>query len=861
MPLCCCSLRFAARNLVRHRSLRPNAPQLSLQLFKSRWRFEGWTTHRSYASSKRSNVVQAEGGKGWFEYFDAVLEDAENSSQPGVLESRKPSAVEHSTAFGKARLQMIEGSHVASGEEVRVQTDNKRRRADRLHGVPAISSSRRQRSQWRFERPPSRSDTVFFYGRKVLSVRRSAAKARFRRQEIRTRIAFLTKDAHVRPKFVSLRNFQRPTAMYSIKWQSNFARISRKYDKLLQGHYLGPSEVPVLYPATSDWVESILDHLDGSTGNISPLILENRDVQHGGQMSRWPQIALWLLAHEPERVVDFLLATHCEPYPPISWVEDCLSLLARKYTHANMTSPEPLFHQLADAFPILARRQTAHAAAQTSPQLERMFMGSSFIRLLLPYCSSQQVNKIYRSIKLYNVKVHFNTYHHISTWFAENGHLEQGIDALLSAQDAGSGVDSLPFRKNCSTLLRRTMQHPGGLRLSLRLVDNLVAMGVKLEGQLCTIIMLNAVEAEDYNTAFLVYRSMTDQGLTPDDHGFSILLRACKANPDDVNTLTEVIQCVVESGFVRNNRVLATEILHCLALHHSKRNPATVFTIVRDAYMELFNPRPLLKLGLPLTTPGGTISTSETKLHNPSQHAMNFMFAAYLENTTDEAATRLYDQWRELLHKGDEHAARLARTPHTATIFLSRFTRKKETLLRAAQVIKDMQQPLPSVHKLKQAPPDVITWSVFLHGFARHGQTKLAAQVLQYMRKQGIEPTKFTLNNLVAGCAGAQDLSGTICALQEMASMNKAFDEWTYKGLARYRNQAQLKEKMRKAQYERDMDFTSEMKDKLLQRVSDSTSYQTHDVSNNQISESVDMKTHKSVDEEHYQPIHEYVLL
>nr|POE82256.1 hypothetical protein CFP56_67020 [Quercus suber] len=827
MPLCCRYLRFAALN-PRHRHLRPRASSTPSPLFKLPWQAGRGTASRGYASQKNNDGHESEDIRGWYEYFDAILEESENSSPADNTASGPSKPATQSTGFERTRTQVSKPDVINRKQRypripvaVHAKTDSRRQHAEPLYRVSSPLSSRQQRVPRAFATLSSHPGQLYSYGRKAFPLSQAIAKARFIKQQIKMRRASFWKDFHIPPVLVSIRSSQRPTAKFSLKWQTNFARLSKKYDKHLKDQYLKSSDAPVLNPATSLWVESILEQLDGSTGNIAPQVLENRKLEHSGQLSRWPQIALWLLAYDNERVVDFLLATHCEPYPPIVWVEDCLSLLAKQFTHANATVSSRHFQRLAHAFTILACRHAVQTAEEASPKFEQMCIRSSFIRLLLPHCSSEDVKEIYRAIKLFNVNVHCNTYHHISTWFAENGHLEQGIDALLSAQDAGSNVDSVKFRKNCSTLLRRTMQHPGGLRLSLRLVDNLVAMGVKLEGQLCTIIMLNALEAEDYNTAFLVYRSVTGQGLTLDDYDFSILLRACKANLDDVNTLTEVIQSVVESGFVRNNLVLATEILHCLALHHSQRNPTTVFLVVKDAYMEMFKAQPLQKLGLPLTSLPGTVFTPETHLHDPSPHAMNFMIATYLENTTDEAAVQLYTRWRELLGEGDEHAALLAYTPHTATIFLGRFTRKKETLLQAAQVIRDMQNPLPITTNLAPAPPDVVAWSVFLYGFSRHGQTKLARQVLNYMRKQGIEPTQFTLNNLVVGCAGAQDLSGIMDALREMSRLNRALDEWTYKGLSRYQNQAELQREMRTIRDDQQIDYTQELKEKLLRRVGD----------------------------------------
>lgn len=843
MPLCSCSLRFAACSLARRPRLSIPSIHPRLPLSSLPWQRRNSTGYQHIKSLPDHNAdnIEDEGARGWFEYFDAVLEE-EPPERAQVFPPRGPPA-ENTASYQLGSSSVADRQHgalsIKAGYEVR---GTGRKRPEQAPAYPPHATSAESTAFRRAKISPIASGQHFDLSIKMAHAAYGPAHARpllnrkqTRKLKVRRMPSYLTPDeraelaknrlmrldAHVRPRQIRLRSSERPSLFYSRLWHTNFAKISRPYDKLLKDQFLQPMTAPVLHTAAAGWARSTLDQLDGTTGTLALGPPRDEPVQGGGISDRWTQIALWLLAYDKEHVIDFLLATHCEPFPPFPWIEDCLSLLARYYTHNDSNNVKESFERLINAFTVLAYRQTVRSVQQRQPRLERMSMSSSFLRLLLPHSSNEQVNEIYRTIKLHHVTVHYNTYHHISTWFAKNGHLEQGIDALLSAHETGSKVDSLQFRQNCSTLLRKTMQHPGGLRLSLRLVDNLVAMGVKLEGQLSTIIMLNAVEGGDPKTAFLVYRSMTRRGLPLAAHDHTILLRACKVNLEDINTLTEVIHGAVESGLVRTNPILATEILHCLALHHSQHNRTTVFTTVRDAYLELFSPHALQKFGLSLASAMEAATDPSTALlHDPSQHALTILIAAYLENATEADATRLYFRWRRLLEAGDKHAALLASTPHTGTIFLGRFTRSDETLHQAAQVIKDMQTPFPDLPHLTQAGPDVITWSVFLHGFARHGHTKLAHQVLTYMRNKGIEATKFTLNNLVAGCAGAQDLSRTMDALHEFSLVNEAFDEWTYKGLRRYRDQTELKKQMRDMEYAQQLDFTAEMRERLMEKIS-----------------------------------------
>jgi pentatricopeptide repeat protein len=116
--------------------------------------------------------------------------------------------------------------------------------------------------------------------------------------------------------------------------------------------------------------------------------------------------------------------------------------------------------------------------------------------------------------------------------------------------------------------------------------------------------------------------------------------------------------------------------------------------------------------------------------------------------------------------------------------------------------------------------PDVQSWSIFLEGFTRHGQLKLAEQVLTYMRGKGLEPNSVTWNTLLAGYASQQDFDGMLGAMRRLDASGHAWDEWTYNGLRRYRNAEQLKGVMERRAQTMQLDFTDDLKQGLGARLS-----------------------------------------
>ncbi|KAI7257167.1 hypothetical protein KC352_g11007 [Hortaea werneckii] len=211
----------------------------------------------------------------------------------------------------------------------------------------------------------------------------------------------------------------------------------------------------------------------------------------------------------------------------------------------------------------------------------------------------------------------------------------------------------------------------------------------------------------------------------------------------------------------------------------------------------------------------------------PTRHVFTYLLLALLRRgASTEKAIELYQRWRQLVEAGDPSLAACATTPHVSNVFLRRFVRRRDTLLQAAQVVKDMQKPLPPPTaaggaSIIQAPPNIYTWSIFLHGFASHGQTKLAEQVLTYMRERGIDPNEVTWTSLVGGYARNQDTNGLLDSLRRMQAEGNVFNEWTQGSLRRFRDRDRLRRMLDEERLRRSLDFTGDLKDGLGARLGD----------------------------------------
>jgi pentatricopeptide repeat protein len=73
--------------------------------------------------------------------------------------------------------------------------------------------------------------------------------------------------------------------------------------------------------------------------------------------------------------------------------------------------------------------------------------------------------------------------------------------------------------------------------------------------------------------------------------------------------------------------------------------------------------------------------------------------------------------------------------------------------------------------------PSVITWTILLSGFIRHGQLIAAEKVLKMMRGNGIEPNDVTWNQLAQGYARSQDVGGALATIERMHNLGVRVDD------------------------------------------------------------------------------------
>ncbi|KAK3673709.1 hypothetical protein LTR78_006262 [Recurvomyces mirabilis] len=647
---------------------------------------------------------------------------------------------------------------------------------------------------------------------------------------------------------ISIRSELRTSAVFSSDWNTRYCKISASYDRLLSTPGQDVANSPELHfkPEASRRIERIIGQMDENpdeTIRFKPFAQEYNKLER----ELWSETALWLLCYDKVKLMTFLRLTHKMLYPPINWVEDCYSILAKYFDQAYHLRPARFgairkaswSHEIANAelgekeatrrnFRELAKIMLLLMDRETNEQF--IFIGG-WVKLLLPWISNEQVLELWANIKLDKVKLHQYTYLHFSEHFAKSGQIERALEALLEAARLGGPrfVETVAFRYGCSALLRRSANEPDGLRVTLCLVEHLAGLGLKLNSDLYTIIMLNAVDAGDLETMQNVYRAMQEQHILPTKFTYAVRLKACKLDIDNADMLRDVIEEAIQFGDLRTNSIVCFEIMHCLALHHSKHNPDTAFATLSAAYDQFYDRAPLEQLGLPLSAPAPSatnLSSDSPKRMQPTRHILGIMLWTYLaHNSKAQEAIAMYNRWREIIQSGAETDRALiscVETPHFSNIFLQHFMRSKHSLLQATRVVKDLQTPLSissTTLNLTQSPPNIHTWSIFLHGFSARGELRLAEQVLTYMREKKMEPNVVTWTSLITAYARNQNEEGLVDVLRRSEQSGLVWNDWTRKGVGRFRNQERLREALRRQRLERELDFSGDLTGGLVRRL------------------------------------------
>ena len=333
---------------------------------------------------------------------------------------------------------------------------------------------------------------------------------------------------------------------YSTIWVTRIARLAGQYDRQLSPAIHWQHRARCQAPQ-SMWVSDLMgdgtvNHQRASWMRLSPAT----------RAFCWPHMMLWYLENFPAKALGILLASNTHPLPPGYQVADALDLIAchvgEQADQADMQSVAQLFEGL---------RSILHEHKDPPPITQRTIL------TLLRQCTLTEAASLYELLESRGVTIHTNTMLHFANVFADAGRREQALKILSAAVKSGGDITALAFQKICGKLLRAARNPEGTYVESSKLIQNLFRLGVQLNMVMYNILIMNAVDANDFGTVWKIYSIMQEHDLCPDNYTYSILLRATRLTSDHLTwrNLYAQIRSDRMSGLLQLSPVLVTELL------------------------------------------------------------------------------------------------------------------------------------------------------------------------------------------------------------------------------------------------------------------------------------------------------------
>ncbi|KAL9029372.1 MAG: hypothetical protein Q9196_002379 [Gyalolechia fulgens] len=384
--------------------------------------------------------------------------------------------------------------------------------------------------------------------------------------------------------------------------------------------------------------------------------------------------------------------------------------------------------------------------------------------------------------------------------FARQGRPDLAMDALRRIAGSGADVSSDTVQYSCITLLRTRFDKVEWYRVQSHLVTEMLELGIRPGIPMLNAMILNAVEACDYQTAQAMFQTARANGIRRDTITYSILLKVALQNSDP-NLVEKIMHMAEEDGALpRNNQLVFCLVVTILQIAQAAKTDFVTLTsrykTMLQFYARYCDLRPLQELGIVLDV------YRETKVTNvvsqPSPQLLAVMIMGYIRLFAGiRQVEGLYTRYQSLIAQDHQLIASTAETDHVANAFLFRLGRTKKSSNKCAVILRDMLNP-PASTTVKVAKPTVQTWSIALRTYFFNNQRAAGEKILQMMRAMGTEPNQVTMNTIISGYANMQDAPAAVNAMQQMEAAGLQVDSYTLKGLTRIINRDELLDALRK---------------------------------------------------------------
>ena len=504
---------------------------------------------------------------------------------------------------------------------------------------------------------------------------------------------------------------------------------------------------------------------------------------------------LWSLRNSPERALKLLDASIAAPSlrPSRHVVEDCLNYLTTLYLKNK--SPDPLMVET------LFRLVRNFAEASDRKPVGFSSFPQPAVYLLLQHCSGQETEGLFEMLCRQNAVIHPNTALQFLKRFVEMGNIERPLEILRNLVVTGAEFSWDIYQSACAKLLRGPFQAENRYNIQSSILAQILEAGIRPGIFMYNVIILNAIEAGDYQTAWQMYDMTCDNGLRRDAVTYSIMLKGAK-NSLDSAIVDRVVNDAEEDGYLPQDERLVRDLLDAIFVRESSRSTKTVFDTLLRTYTRYCHLGPLQDLDL-VSENASTPLEPRRRVHPPSSWTVGLMVLAYIKQHQDsDFLPQRYLRYHKLVLQGHSIVAPTARREYVYNAFIMALGRKPFLLGWCVTVVKDMLPSSGPSHNAKPtniAIPTVQTWSILTAAYFYHKQTLAAQKVLKMMEARGLPRTNVTWNTIINGYSNLQDADRVVKAMKQMEAAGFEADAHTLKALGRFRDRNHILEALKKA--------------------------------------------------------------
>ena len=514
----------------------------------------------------------------------------------------------------------------------------------------------------------------------------------------------------------------------------------------------------------------------------------------------WEKMMLLALQRYPERALKALdvAILFCVPKIPRHRIEDCLDHLAAIYLE-RVKNPPPwhinMIYHLVYNFAKTSRVEDEEA--NSIPQRT--------VYWVLHHFDVEQVQTLYEVLCSQRIRIYPMTLLHFLARFMDQGELPLSIDVLERISKSGIDTSLDPVQSACVKLIRvhigsnNNNSLPKELyRTRTYILAQILQMGICPAIAMYNAMLLNTIEASEYQLLMPFYKTIIENGLKPNRTTYAYLLRGVKESLD-YDIFRVVAQDAEADGTLHRDPRLVCDLLEAIFKLEETTGQRVFFDKLLPTYKKYCDLSLLQSLGLTEALVDDP-EAPDYPVMSPSPRTLGLMLIAYIKQYPTIRMWSIYKRYRRLVKQRHPQITVLAGTDHIANAFLMTFREQPRTLQKGTAVVKDMLEAFGSVNPantqdseaFKFAAPSVQTWSILLAGHIRHGQARAAEKILSMMRSRGLEPTQVTWNSLISGYAAMQDINSAVNTVQRMEAEDYSMDSYTLKGLGRFHNRARL---------------------------------------------------------------------